>query len=234
MELYKFLQQQGVGSRNECKQRILRGLVAINGQTIREVAWPLDEAAPGQIVMNGEPWEPVELPVYLALHKPRGFESSHQPAHHPSVFSLLPRRLVQMGLEAVGRLDADTSGLLLFTSNGQFVHALTSPRRHVAKRYRVQLKHPASPELLERLTSGVVLKDDEQMVRADAIAQRDTHIIDLTISEGRYHQVKRMVGAAGNRVAELHREAIGAMELGELAPGDWRLLTREELQSLGF
>jgi len=75
MELYKFLQQQGVGSRNECKQRILRGLVAINGQTIREVAWPLDEAAPGQIVMNGEPWEPVELPVYLALHKPRGFES---------------------------------------------------------------------------------------------------------------------------------------------------------------
>jgi 16S rRNA pseudouridine516 synthase len=234
MELYKFLQQQGFGSRKVCRQLIEYGLVEIEGRRIVDPACPVDPAILASILVDGEHWKPLALPLYLVLNKPTGVETSHQPMHHPSVFSLLPRQFLQLGISAVGRLDADTTGLLLLSSDGQFVHALTSPRRHVAKRYRVLLKHAVNQAFLDSLHTGVVLHDDSRPVLADALEQRDDTTIALTISQGRYHQVKRMVAAAGNRVVSLHREAVGALELGTLAAGEWRHLTLEEKQSLGF
>jgi 16S rRNA pseudouridine516 synthase len=234
MELYKLLQQQGFGSRNECRKLIRSGEVLINGVMASDPACQVDPDSLSEIRVHDEPWTPLRLPLYLVLHKPGGVETSHQPSHYQSVFSLLPEQLRQMGVIAVGRLDADTTGILLLTTDGQFAHALTSPRRHVPKRYRVGLKHPAGPELVERLRAGVVLRDDDTPVVADAVEGIDETSILLTISEGRYHQVKRMVAAAGNRVVSLHREAIGTMALGNLEPGQWRHLSDEEKHSLGF
>lgn len=234
MELYKFLQQQGFGSRKACRQLIEYGLVEVAGARIEDPAYAIDPCTRDILLVDGEPWQPVRLPLYLALNKPAGVETSHQPMHHPSVFSLLPRQFQALGISAVGRLDADTTGLLLLSTDGQFVHALTSPRRHVPKRYRVLLKHPVVPELIDRLKAGVMLKDDDQPVLADAVEQCDAQSIALTISEGRYHQVKRMVAAAGNRVVSLHRESVGTLTLGSLEPGAWRHLSAEERQALGF
>jgi 16S rRNA pseudouridine516 synthase len=234
MELSKFLQQQGFGSRKACRQAILAGDVAINGEPVEDPAGEVDPAAVVELLVNGFAWRPVRMPAYLLMHKPAGYEVSHNPAHHRSVFGLFPEPLRNVGLSAVGRLDADTTGLLLFSTDGAFVHALTSPRRHVAKRYRVTLKHAATPDLAGHLLAGVLLRDDDAMVKADAAELQAPHCLLLTISEGRYHQVKRMVAAAGNRVERLHREAMGALELDDMPEGQWRELTANEVKLLGF
>jgi 16S rRNA pseudouridine516 synthase len=234
MELYKFLQQQGFGSRKTCRSMIEQGLIEFGGRTIVDINWPVPTESCELWRVDGEAWTPVEMPIYIALYKPENHETSHSPMHYPSVFSLLPPQFVQMGISAVGRLDADTTGLLLLTTDGQFVHRLTSPRHHVPKRYRVLLKHPLDEEQIGRLRAGVLLKDEDQPVLADAVEPVDSHILNLTISEGRYHQVKRMIAAAGNRVVGLHRESVGSLELGSLEPGQWRFLTQEERKLLGF
>ncbi|WP_133683565.1 pseudouridine synthase [Paludibacterium purpuratum] len=234
MELIKFLQQQGLGSRKRCRQLIDDQRVEIDGEVMLDPRRAVVPAQIGQLHIDGEAHEVLPFPLYVLLHKPGDYEVSHQPSHYPSVFTLLPAAMQQAGLTAVGRLDADTTGLLLLTTDGQFVHALTSPRRHVPKRYRVTVKHAIEPEMVAKLQSGVILKDDSEPVWADEISVRDSHILALTISEGRYHQVKRMVAAAGNRVEALHREALGTLELGSLAEGKWRYLSAEERQALGF
>lgn len=234
MELFKFLQLQGFGSRKVCRQLIEAGAVEMDGRQVMKAAEQVDPAAVSLLCVNGLTWRPLSLPAYVLLHKPADVEVSHAPTHHRSVFGLLPRPLQQMGLSAVGRLDADTTGLLLFSTNGAFVHALASPRRHVAKRYRVTLKHAAGPELVQRLCDGVLLHDDDTPVKADAARLDAPQCLILTISEGRYHQVKRMVAAAGNRVEALHREAVGPIELGDLPEGAWRELSVSEREALGF
>lgn len=234
MELYRLLQQQGFGSRKDCRKLIEHGLVELDGDIVDD--WRL-EVAPeqlGELVVDGEPWTLLPDPIYLMLHKPAGYETSHKPLHNPSVYTLLPWQLMNLDVSAVGRLDVDTTGLLLFTSDGQFVHALTSPRRHVPKLYEVLLKHPAGDELVKKLLAGVFLKDDNERVAADAVELVDAHTLRMTITQGKYHQVKRMIAAAGNRVNELHRLGMGALSLGELDEGQWRYLTREELAGFGF
>lgn len=234
MELYRFLQQQGFGSRKECRKLVEGGLVEVNGVPAGDYRELIDPERVDELVVDGEIWEPASLPVYLMLHKPAGYETSHKPMHNPSVFSLLPWQFGMMDIAAVGRLDVDTTGLLLFTTNGQFVHALTSPRRHVPKCYEILLKHPVSDDLVKHLEKGVFLKDDNERIAADAVEVVDEVTLLMTISQGKYHQVKRMVAAAGNRVAELHRRAFGTLELGELEEGEWRFLTREECAAFGF
>ena len=136
-------------------------------------------------------------------------------------------------MQAVGRLDQDTTGLLLLSDDGKFIHRMTSPRHHVPKVYEVQVKHALDDRQVARLLEGVVLDDDPKPVRAAACAARgDTHL-QLTLTEGKYHQVKRMVAAVGNRVEGLHRSSIGPVVLPEdLLPGQWRWLTAEEVQVL--
>ncbi|MFC3627463.1 pseudouridine synthase [Vogesella amnigena] len=234
MELYRLLQQQGFGSRKECRQLISYGLVAVDGEVIDDWRAPVAVESISTLTVDGEDWPLLRLPLYLLLHKPANYETSHQPMHHPSVYRLLPEQFSRLDVSAVGRLDVDTTGLLLFSSDGQFVHAMTSPKKQVAKLYRVTTKHPVTAELLQRLRDGVLLHDENETLAAEQVEQVAECVLDMAITQGKYHQVKRMVAAAGNRVEQLHRLALGAVTLGDLAEGEWRHLTAAELAALGF
>jgi 16S rRNA pseudouridine516 synthase len=144
------------------------------------------------------------------------------------VYSLLPAPLRRRDVQSVGRLDEDTTGLLLLTDDGELIHRWTSPKRHLPKVYEVGCKHPVTPEQVQRLAAGVTLVDDPVPVRAaaaEATGERadGLHGLRLVLTEGKYHQVKRMAAAVGNRVEALHRSAFGGLTLpADLAPGRWR------------
>ncbi|MDR0770643.1 MAG: pseudouridine synthase [Burkholderiales bacterium] len=237
MQLERLLQSQGFGSRKVCRQRIEAGDVRVNGAACRDPQADFDTAAL-TFEIDGDVWAYAEH-VYLALHKPAGFECTHQPQHHRSVYTLLPPPLVRRGAQSVGRLDADTTGLLLFSDDGRFIHALASPKRRVAKHYRAALKHPFDEALPGKLLAGVLLTDEPAPLAALAAQQLDTRTLALSIDQGKYHQVKRMVAAAGNRVEALHRTGFGALSLENsslppLAPGDWCYLDKNHLALLGY
>ena len=206
------------------------GRVAVGGVVVEDPDLPLGELLPQAepqdwaLEVDGKAWPYRERAVVM-LHKPAGYECSLKPRHHPSVMSLLPTPLRLRGLQPIGRLDEDTTGLLLLTDDGELNHRLTSPKWHAPKLYRVQCRHPWTAEATTKLLAGVVLDDDPQAVQALAVqplSEAQPHAVLLTIGEGRYHQVKRMVAAVGNRVDALHRSAIGAYRMpAELAPGQW-------------
>ena len=228
MQLERILQSQGFGSRRECRARIRSGQVLINGRRCDD-PFADHPTADLELTVNGEAWRFREH-VYLMMNKPAGAECSHQPTHHPSVFSLLPRPLVARGVQCVGRLDEDTTGLLLLSDDGQVVHALSSPRHQVAKVYEVTAAAPLEETQLQALRVGVVLRDEHAPVRAVSCERVGERVLRLTIAEGRYHQVKRMVAAAGSQVQALRRVAIGSLTLPEdLEPGRWRYLEAGEL-----
>ena len=240
MRLDDLLFSQGFGTRRVCAGLIERGLVSVGGQPCTDPGAFMDIADPGfAFAVQGVTW-PYRERAYLMLHKPAGTECSHRPGAWPSIYTLLPAPLRQrpapgkvQGVQAVGRLDQDTTGLLLLSDDGAFIHRMNSPRRHVPKVYEVTTKHPLDERQLERLRAGVVLDDDPRPVRAAAAEPvSDTHL-RLTLTEGKYHQVKRMVAAVGNRVDALHRSRIGALDLpGDLAPGQWRWLDEGDLALL--
>jgi 16S rRNA pseudouridine516 synthase len=186
-------------------------------------------------VVDGREWPYRERAVVM-LNKPSGYECSLKPRHHPSVMSLLPTPLRLRGLQPIGRLDEDTTGLLLLTDDGELNHRLTSPKWHADKVYHVSCKHELADDVTARLLAGVVLDDDPQAVRALAVEPlrgESGPAMRLTIGEGRYHQVKRMVAAVGNRVEALHRLQMGTLELDpSLEPGQWRWLTPQEEAAL--
>ncbi|RXZ44393.1 pseudouridine synthase [Crenobacter cavernae] len=234
MEFYRLLHEQGFGGRKQCKQLIEAGLVEVAGVVKDDPRLEVDPAELAEIVVDGETWPLVRGQLYIVLNKPAAHETSHKPTYYPSVFTLLPWQYSNLDVKAVGRLDADTTGLLLITTDGQFVHALTSPKKQVGKVYRVTVKHPIVQDLVDQLLAGVLLKDDDIVVTADAVTVIDEHTLDMTLFQGKYHQVKRMVAAASNRVEALHRISLGEIALGDLPSGEWRHLTREELAAFGF
>jgi 16S rRNA pseudouridine516 synthase len=228
MKLSQILFTQGFGARRECEGLIASGHVAIGARVVDDPFEDVDTA--GLLFsVRGQPW-PYHEKALLVMNKPAGHECSQKPKHHPSVYSLLPAPLRRRDVQTVGRLDEDTTGLLLFTDDGALIHRWTSPKRHVAKVYEVGCKHPLSEEQLERLRAGVKLVDDPATVKAaDAQATGDRadglHGLRLTLTDGKYHQVKRMLAAVGNRVESLHRSGFGALQLPpDLAPGQWRWL----------
>ena len=223
MRLAQLIFSQGFGTRRECEALILAGWVRIEGGVCDD---PAQEVTPEGLVfeVRGETW-PYRQRALIALHKPAGHECSQKPKHHPSVYSLLPAPLRRRDVQAVGRLDEDTTGLLLFTDDGGLIHRWTSPKHHLPKVYEVGCKHAVDDAQVERLLAGVVLLDSPESVRAAACERRDAHTLRLTLTEGKYHQVKRMVAAVGNRVECLHRSTFGAYGLPpDLAPGQWRWL----------
>lgn len=204
-----------------CAGLVAAGAVRIGGRVFDD---PGEEVVTEGLVfeVDGVSWS-FHQPAVVMLHKPAGYECSAKPRHHPSVMSLLPAPLRQRGVQPVGRLDEDTTGLLLFTDDGKLIHRLTSPKHHVPKVYQVGAKHPVSDEQLRRLRDGVVLDDDPAPVRARAVVRTSERTLALTLAEGRYHQVKRMLAAAGNRCETLHRSDFGALALpADLAVGAWR------------
>jgi 16S rRNA pseudouridine516 synthase len=214
---------QGFGTRRECAALVANGWLEVEGVGV--VDDPGQELGAGDglwfRVRGGERW-PYRERALIVLHKPAGYECSLKPRHHASVHSLLPAPLRQRGVQAIGRLDADTTGVLLFTDDGALVHRLTSPKHHVAKVYEVRCKHPVDAGQVERLRAGVLLHDENETVRPAACEATGAQALRLTLTEGKYHQVKRMVAAAGNRVEGLERSAFGPIRLDGLAAGAWR------------
>ncbi len=226
------LQSQGFGSRKMCRRLIESGAFAIDGVVHDNPRESLD-ARGLTFTLDGDLWEYREH-VYLLLNKPEGYECSTSPTHHEGVHSLLPLPLAVRGVQPAGRLDHDTTGMLLLSDDGAFLHAMMSPRRHVPKRYVARTKHPVTEAMLQALRDGVLLRDETEPVAATDVTQASSHEIALTITQGKYHQVKRMVAAAGNRVEGLVRTAIGGLPMGDLAMGEWRYLTPEELLLLPY
>ncbi|MBC7954761.1 MAG: pseudouridine synthase [Cytophagales bacterium] len=228
MKLSQILFSQGFGARRECEGLIASGHVMIDGQVHDD---PFEDLAPEGLVftVRGERW-PYHAKALIVMNKPQGVECSQKPKHHMSVYSLLPVPLRRRDLQSIGRLDEDTTGLLLFTDDGTLIHRFTSPKKHVNKVYDVTCKHPVTPEQVERLLAGVKLIDDPATVQAAACEVTGELTLKLTLTEGKYHQVKRMLAAVGNRVEGLHRSAFGALTLpAELAPGQWQWLSGPEL-----
>jgi len=243
MHLEDILYSQGFGTRRTCAGLIDMGAVEIlDALGVWQVAEADDSRAgdyPAEGLrfrVQGQEWVS-HTKAYIMLHKPAGTECSQKPSAHPSVYSLLPAPLRSrphkggaLGVQAVGRLDQDTTGLLLLSDDGQFIHRMSSPKKHVAKVYEVTTKHPLNQAQVRQLLVGVVLDDDPTPVKAVAAEWVSTHHLRLTLTEGKYHQVKRMLAAVSNRVERLHRSQIGGLALpDDLLPGQWRYLSAQEL-----
>lgn len=226
MRLDKFLSQNTELTRSQARQAIRRGRVTVSGHRVRDPGAAI--APEADVLWNGRPVAALG-PRYYMLHKPVGYVSVTEHDRHPTVLDLLdiePRR----GLHAAGRLDLSASGLVLITDDGDWSHRLTSPRHHCPKTYRVGLAEPVTQAMVEALRVGVVLRGETEQTRPADLEVITPTEVRLTLTEGRYHQVKRMFAAMGNRVTALHRERIGAIALdAELAPGQWRCLTPEEI-----
>ncbi|WP_017388116.1 pseudouridine synthase [Acinetobacter calcoaceticus] len=228
MLLEKILQSQGFGSRKYCQQLIKNGSVSVNGEIADDLK---KQFSPENLEFSlfGQTYQYREQ-VYIALKKPKGFECSHQPQHHQSVFSLLPEIMIHRGVQAIGRLDQDTTGLLLLTDDGKYLQALTHPRKHVPKVYHVTTIDAVTPEQIVRLSEGVSLHQEKGIFAATDVAMLETHKLTMTIHQGVYHQVKRMIAAVGNKVEALHRHQVGQLVLPEIADGEWIYLSEQQKQ----
>ena len=228
MKLRDVLFTQGFGTRRACDALILDGRVRIAGQVVDDPQAAVD--AGGLVFeVDGVAW-PFHAKALILLHKPPGYECSLKPSAWPGVHTLLPLPLRQRGVQPIGRLDQDTTGLLLLTDDGTLLHRLTSPKHHVPKVYQARTVHPVTAEQCARLEAGVVLHDDPQPVRAAHARVLDDQLLELTLTQGKYHQVKRMVAAVGNRVEALHRNRFGELALpADLACGQWRWITPGEI-----
>lgn len=229
--LDRVLSRAGACSRSEARTVIAAGRVTVNGRSVRDPdAW-ID---PGRdrIALDGGPLQAVPKQVWM-LHKPVGLVTTADDEHgRATVYSLLPADLPW--LAPVGRLDQDTSGLLLFTNDSDLAHAITEPSTELAKVYRVLAKGRLDDAALQRLAAGPVLDDGPtRPARVERLADDDrTTTLRLTITEGRNRQVRRMVAAIGSKVLELHRERIGPLALGALVAGAVRRLTAAEVTAL--
>jgi 16S rRNA pseudouridine516 synthase len=231
--LNNMLQSQGFGTRRWCRELIEDGDIAVNGEitTDPRATFDTDEL---RFTVFGEEWLYREH-VYICINKPPNIECSRKPSFHPGVLTLLPEQFSRRDVQPVGRLDHDTTGMLLMSDDGAFIHAQSSPKRHVPKVYVATTHDAVTPQLVAELLSGVKLHDEPAPLAALRCEQVAEHEIEIVLEQGKYHQVKRMLAAAGNHCTALRRVAIGALTLAslELAEGAWRYLTPEQIASAG-
>ncbi|WP_337188855.1 pseudouridine synthase [Phenylobacterium sp.] len=226
--LDRLLANLGYGSRREVQALVARGQVVLDGATLKDAGARVPVAAdlPQRMTVAGRPVDP-PAPLTLMMHKPLDVVCSHREAGR-SVYELLPARWRARtpGLSTIGRLDKDTTGLLLITDDGPFLHRVISPRSHVPKRYLATLDRPLEGHEAAAFASGTLMLDGETAPLAPAVLEPlDARRAHLTITEGRYHQVRRMFAAVGNHVVALHRDRIGGLGLpDDLEPGAWRVL----------
>lgn len=232
LPLDRMLQSQGFGTRKWCRELIAEGKVHINGQ---EVTDPLIGIETHNLEFNvyGEQYR-YRKHLYIALNKPSNFECSRKPSHHPGVLSLLPEQFIRRDIQPVGRLDHDTTGLLIMTDDGAFIHTLSSPKRNVQKVYIASVHDPVTPQLITLLLSGVKLHDEPVVLAALSCKAVDTHQLEIVLAQGKYHQVKRMLAAAGNHCIGLKRSQIGGLTLKalDLTEGQWCYLDEAQLALL--
>jgi 16S rRNA pseudouridine516 synthase len=232
LSLDRILQSQGFGTRKYCRALVEEGEVAIGGVVQTSYKIPIDTAGLVLSVFDEE-WTYREK-VYIALHKPANFECSRKPSHHPGVLTLLPEQFTWRDVQPVGRLDHDTTGMLLMSDDGPFIHAQSSPKRHIPKIYQATTQDPVSDALVARLLAGVKLHDEPEPLAALRCVPRGAHQLEIVLEQGKYHQVKRMLAAADNHCSALHRSAIGALTLASLglAEGEWCFLEQSQLDML--
>ncbi len=229
MRLDKFISSFSEFSRSDAKKAMHKGEVWVDGEMVKDPGFKVDSDM--EVLVYGEPIHPFGE-RFIMLHKPQDTLCSNLDELYPSVLSLigLPGAYE---LKIAGRLDVDTTGLLLLTSDGQWAHRVTSPRRQCAKCYRVTLAEPITEAMVAELERGISLHGEKKPTAPAQVEVLEPCCIRLIIHEGKYHQVKRMLAAVGNRVAGLHREQIGGIALDPaLAEGQWRYLRDDEIASI--
>jgi 16S rRNA pseudouridine516 synthase len=234
--LDRLLSNMGYGSRREVQGLVRAGQVTLDGAPVADadVRLAVTPDLAQRMRVSGKPLDPPPG-MAVMLHKPVGVTCSHKEAG-PLVYGLLPTRwrARDPAISTVGRLDKDTSGLLLLTDDGDLLHRIISPRRHVAKRYVARLARPLGGHEAERFASGELMLEGEDKPLAPAILEPLSDLTArLTVGEGRYHQVRRMFAAMGNHVETLHRDRIGGLDLpADLEPGAFRLMTAEDIAAV--
>ncbi|WP_375753780.1 16S rRNA pseudouridine(516) synthase RsuA [Vibrio sp. HN007] len=229
MRLDKFLCDALGATRKEATKIIKSGDVTVNDAVQKSGAFKVTE----ECVVE---WQGREIthkgPRYIMLFKPEGFVCSHEDGFNHTAFVLLDEVKME-NLHFAGRLDVDTTGLVLITDDGKWSHRITSPKHKCEKTYRVWLVDPVQDDYQEKFEQGIELRNEREPTLPAKLEIVDEHEVVLTITEGKYHQVKRMFAALGNKVEALHRERIGDIELDEdLEPGEYRYLTEEEVNSV--
>ncbi len=229
LRLDRWLVTLGVGSRSEVQKLIRKGGVKVNDQPVRDPGRQVDETA-ASLTVSGAPLDG-RLTRHVMLHKPAGLLTAARDRKQPTVMDLLPGVYGAIGCMPVGRLDKDTTGLLLLTTDGELNHRLLSPGRHVDKTYLARVDGPLDASHVEAFARGLHLSDFDAQPALLEIVAPDTGRV--TVHEGKFHQIKRMFAAVGREVTQLHRETFGSLTLDPALPeGQWRELTEEEIASL--
>lgn len=229
MRLDKFLAEQTGLTRSQAGKALRSGAVSVNGIIEKNSAAKISET--DLICYQGEMLEWVSTGQYFMLYKPQGYVCSHDDGDYPTVFSFFDYPLNQR-LHCAGRLDVDTTGLVLLTDDGQWSHRITSPKHHCEKTYLVTLADPIEEHYAEEFAKGILLRGEKSPTLPASFEAVDDYNVHLTISEGRYHQVKRMFAALGNKVVALHRWKIGDIVLDDdLCEGELRPLTAQEIEA---
>jgi len=230
MRLDKLISSGGKYSRSDVKKLIKQGLVVVDGKVAKTSDEKVDPDS-AEVLINGEVflYKPF---IYIMLNKPQGVVSATDDKVHKTVLDLVPPELNRPGLFPAGRLDADTTGFVLITDDGDFAHRILSPKNHVEKTYEAELKEPIKKEDIEKLEQGITLKDGFTCLPAKIIPISEK-FVRIIICEGKYHQIKRMFGATNNKVLSLKRVKIGGLPLDiDLKPGFCREITQEELREI--
>lgn len=232
MRLDKFISQQLQISRTIAAREIRSGKVTIDQMVIKQSCYKLQLAE--EVAYAGRVLKKLLGPRYFMLHKPQGYVCANQDPHYPTVLYFIDEPMAA-GLHMAGRLDIDTTGLVLLTDDGQWSHRVTSPRHHGEKVYHVTLSEPLTERMGQQFASGILLQGESKPLKPAQLEIIEEKRGVLTIREGRYHQVKRMFAAVGNHVIALHRQKIGDITLDPtLQPGEYRLLTHQEITSVGL
>ena len=231
--LNNMLQSQGFGTRRWCRELIEDGNVTVNGEIITDprAAFGVDNLS---FTVFDEEWI-YRKHVYICINKPPNVECSRKPSFHPGVLTLLPEQFSRRDVQPVGRLDHDTTGMLLMSDDGAFIHAQSSPKRHVPKVYVATTHAAVTPQLVAVLLGGVKLHDEPAPLAALRCEQVAEHEVEIVLEQGKYHQVKRMLAAAENHCTALRRVGIGSLTLASLnlAEGAWCYLNSKQIADAG-
>ncbi len=231
--LDKILASQGTLSRRDVKEIVKKGRVTLNGKVVKDSAVKVDLTS-DVVTIDGE-IVTLKKHIYIMMNKPQGVISASDSDEDKTVVDLVPAELFRKGLFPAGRLDKDTTGFVLITDDGDFAHKILSPKNHIFKTYLAKLDHSLTEGDIKMLEGGITLQDGTTLKEAKikVVEQGENPLVKIMICEGKYHQVKRMFAAAGNKVISLHRSKMGDLELDStLKPGECREITAEELLAI--
>ena len=233
IRLDKFFSSQNLATRKEVKELLKQGAILVNGQTGNKAEDKIDPEK-DEICLNGTPVNYKKY-LYLMMNKPQGVVSATNDRSQTTVLDLVPPELFRPGLFPAGRLDKDTTGFLLLTDDGEFAHRILSPKKHIAKTYHALLSAPLSEEQMKSFENGLVLKDGFQCLpaRITPIGEGRTPLVEIVLWEGKYHQIKRMIGALGEKVLALKRVKMGSLPLDpDLQPGQCREILHKDVEKI--